>query len=208
MKLDVFNLAGDNVGSESLNSAVFLKDFRPDIIKRVVDWQLAAMRQGSRKTKTVSEVSGTTKKPHSQKGSGRARQGSLRSVQMRGGGVVHGPVVRDHSYSLPKSIRSFALKSILSQKLRQGNLWLLDSFNMEIIKTNYMQKYLAGKFDNPSVLFIGDNKKYENFYKSVRNIKHTKLLNVAGVNVYDILRFQEIVFNVEDLKELQNRLSR
>jgi large subunit ribosomal protein L4 len=102
MKVKIFDLDKKAVGEASLDKNIFGLDARPDIIKRVIDWQLAKAMAGTHASKTVSEVSGTTRKPHKQKGTGNARQGSLRSIHMRGGGVGHGPQVRSHEYALPK----------------------------------------------------------------------------------------------------------
>ena len=117
MKSKVFNLAKDVVGSLELNDKIFnLSNIRTDIIKIVIDWQLAKRRSGAHKIKTVSEVSGTGRKPFKQKGTGNARKGTLRAVQMRGGGHIHGPIVRSHEIALPKKIRKLALCHALSMK--------------------------------------------------------------------------------------------
>src|ERR1700743_1814464 len=125
MKLDIINLEKKNVGSVELADDVCGVEVRKDILHRVVRWQLAKRQAGTHKTKVVSEVSGTTKKPYKQKGTGSARQGSLRSAQMRGGGVIFGRVVRSHAHSLPKKIRTLGLKSALSAKAKEGKLVIL-----------------------------------------------------------------------------------
>jgi large subunit ribosomal protein L4 len=122
MKLDIINLDKKNVGSVDVSDAIFGVEVRGDIMHRVVRWQLAKRQAGTHKTKVISEVSGTTKKPYKQKGTGSARQGSLRSAQMRGGGVIFGPVVRSHAFSLPKKIRALGLRSALSAKAKDGKL--------------------------------------------------------------------------------------
>src|SRR5688572_10995848 len=114
MKAKVFTIDNKESGEVTLNADIFGAAKRPDILARVVNWQLAKRRSGTHKTKGISEISGTTKKPHAQKGTGRARQGSLRSPHMRGGAVIFGPVVRDHGFSLPKKVRQLGLKVALS----------------------------------------------------------------------------------------------
>ena len=122
MKVEVKNLSNKAAGKIELDDGVFGVEPRRDILARVVNWQLAKRRAGTHKTRTVSEISGTTAKPFRQKGSGKARQGSLRSVQFRGGAVAHGPVVRSHAHGLPKKVRSLGLKSALSAKQAAGQL--------------------------------------------------------------------------------------
>ena len=122
MKLDVVDFDAKAVGSAELPDEIFAAEPRVDIIARVIHWQLAKRRAGTHKVKGMGEVSGTTRKPYKQKGTGNARQGSLRAPQFRTGGVVHGPVVRDHGYSLNKKVRRLGLVSALSQKAAEGKL--------------------------------------------------------------------------------------
>src|SRR5215510_16338494 len=126
MKLTVRNFADEEVGDIELSDEVFGLPVRRDILARVVNWQLAKRRAGTHKTKGISEISGTTRKPYKQKGTGRARQGSLRSPQFRGGAVIFGPVVRSHAHDLPKKVRKLALKTALSAKVADGRLVVLD----------------------------------------------------------------------------------
>ena len=122
MKVQVKNLANEAVGEIELDDAIFGLEVRQDLIFRAVNWQLAKRRSGNHKTKGISEISGTTKKPYNQKGTGRARQGSLRSPQFRGGARIFGPVVRSHEHDLTKKVRKLALKNALSAKARAGTL--------------------------------------------------------------------------------------
>src|SRR6201996_9287722 len=126
MQVDIITLENAAAGSTELPDEIFKVTPRPDIMARVVHWQLAKRRSGNHKAKGMAEVSGTTKKPYKQKGTGNARQGSLRSPQFRTGGVVHGPVVRSHEYSLNKKVRRLGLISALSQKQAEGKLIVLD----------------------------------------------------------------------------------
>jgi len=145
MRQDVITLANEKVGEIELPDALFGAVPRADIMARVVHWQLAKRRAGTHKVKGMGEVSGTTKKPYRQKGTGRARQGSLRSPQFRGGGVVHGPVVRDHGYELPKKVRRLGLISALSQKRAEGKLVVLDAATSEDGKTAALRRKVEEK---------------------------------------------------------------
>ena len=126
MKYDVINLANEKVGSIDLMDSVFGVEVRPDILSRVVNWQLATRRAGTHSVKNLSTISGTTKKPFRQKGTGRARQGTLRASQFRHGAVAFGPVVRDHAHDLNKKVRKLGLKCALSAKVKDGKLFVLD----------------------------------------------------------------------------------
>ena len=127
MKTNIISLDNKKVGEIELDETVFGLPLRVDILHRRVGWQLAKRRAGTHKTKTISEISGTTKKPFKQKGTGSARQGSLRSAQMRGGATIFGPVVRSHAYDLPKKVRKLALRVALSAKVAEGKLIVLDN---------------------------------------------------------------------------------
>src|ERR1700741_5447411 len=127
MKLTVRNLDNEEVGDIELADDVFGLPIRRDILARVVNWQLAKRRAGTHKTKGISEIRGTTKKPYKQKGTGRARQGSLRSPQFRGGARIFGPVVRSHAFSLQQKVRKLALKTALSAKAAAGQLVIIDT---------------------------------------------------------------------------------
>src|ERR1700689_3604972 len=141
MPVDITTLDQGNAGSTELPDDIFGIKPRADIMARVVHWQLGKRRSGNHKVKGMSEVQGTTKKPYRQKGTGNARQGSLRSPQFRTGGVVHGPVVRSHEYSLPKKVRRLGLISALSQKQAEGKLIVLDAAT-GVAKTSELAKKL------------------------------------------------------------------
>src|SRR5471030_2512841 len=151
MKLTVRNLDNQEVGDIELADAVFGLPVRCDILARVVNWQLAKRRAGTHKAKGVSDISGTSKKPYKQKGTGRARQGSLRSPQFRGGAVIFGPVVRSHAFDLQKKVRRLALKTALSSKQAEGKLIVLDAATLSEGKTKILGDRLA-KFGWDSVL--------------------------------------------------------
>jgi len=143
MKWDVINLDNKKVGDIDLDDAIFGVDVRRDILARAVNWQLAKRRAGTHKTKGRSEVSGSNIKPFRQKGTGRARQGTSRAPQMRGGGVVFGPLVRDHGHSLPKKVRRLALCSALSAKRDEGRLIVIDEASVKEAKTKVLAKVIS-----------------------------------------------------------------
>lgn len=206
MKTKMLNLANEEVGEISLNEDIFAVDFiRDDIIKQVVDWQRAKAMAGTHKTKTVSEVSGTTKKPFKQKGTGNARQGSLRSVQMRGGGVIHGPVVRSHATKLPKKVRKLGLIHALSEKFSEGKLLVIDSLKLETPKTSNLVNIL-NKFQGKSFFVIDGNEVDVNFSLAAQNIYNTLIVPQIGANVYDIIRHEYVLLSQEAVNVLEERL--
>jgi large subunit ribosomal protein L4 len=171
----------------------------------MVNWQLAKRRAGTHKTKGISDVSGTTRKPHRQKGTGRARQGSLRSPQFRGGAVIFGPVVRSHAHDLTKKVRRLALKTVLSSKQADGKLVILDAARTQAAKT----KALAGKLDKlgwRSVLVIDGPELDDNFCRAAANIPGVDVLPQQGANVYDILRRDILVLTRDAVQHLEARL--
>ncbi len=206
MKCDVITLDKKAAGSIDLADAVFGADVRADIMQRVVQWQLAKRRAGTHKAKIVSEVSGTTKKPFAQKGGGRARQGSLRSAQFRGGGVIFGPVPRSHATDMPKAIRRLGLISALSSKAKGAKLVVIDAATAASGKT----KDLAVLFKNlglSSALIIDGEAIEQGFARAARNIKGIDVLPIQGANVYDILRRDTLVLTKAAVASLQERLS-
>ncbi|HJD65576.1 MAG TPA: 50S ribosomal protein L4 [Rickettsia endosymbiont of Bembidion nr. Transversale] len=206
MKTKILNLANEEIGEISLNEGIFAVEFiRDDIIKQVVDWQRAKAMAGTHKTKTVSEVSGTTKKPFKQKGTGNARQGSLRSVQMRGGGVIHGPVVRSHATKLPKKVRKLGLIHALSEKFSEGKLLVIDSLKLETPKTSNLVNIL-NKFQGKSFFVIDGNEVDVNFSLAAQNIYNTVVVPQIGANVYDIIRHEYVLLSQEAVNVLEERL--
>lgn len=205
MKVPVITLANEAVGEIELPDAVFGAEPRPDIMARVVHWQLAKRRAGTHKTKGMGEVSGTTKKPWKQKGTGRARQGSLRSPQFRKGGVVHGPVVRDHGYALPKKVRRLGLVSALSQKMREGKLVVLDRAVADG-KTAELRARVRS-LGWRSALVVDGAQVDEGFRRAARNIPGLDVLPTIGANVYDILRHDVVAVTREGVAGLVRRLA-
>lgn len=205
MKAKIVSLDNKASGDIELDSAVFGLPVRADLLQRVVEWQRAKARAGTHKTKGISDISGTTKKPYRQKGTGNARQGSLRSPQYRGGAVIFGPVVRSHEYDLPKKVRKLGLKTALSAKQADGKLFILADASVKEAKTkDLVAKFAALGFIAP--LIIDGEAVNENFAKAARNIKGVDVLPQIGANVYDILRHSELVLTQDAVKLLEARL--
>lgn len=206
MKCDILTLDNTKAGAIDLADAVFGADVRKDIIARMVNYQLAKRRSGNHKVKTISEISGTTKKPWRQKGSGRARQGSLRSAQFRGGSTVFGPVVRDHGHKLPKKVRKLAMRAALSSKQADGKLVILDNATLDAPKT----KELAAKFSAlgwSNVLIVTGAEVDANFARAAANLMNVDVLPQQGANVYDIIRRDTLVLTKDAVAHLEERLA-
>ena len=187
MKIEVNSLDNKKIKDIDLDKQIFGLELNEEIIYRMVRYQLAKRRSGNHKTKGISEISGTTKKPFKQKGTGNARQGSKRSPQMRGGAVIFGPQVRSHAHKLPKKIKKLALKMAISKKVKDGKFRIINELKMSKPKTNLFRSKLAGlKLD--SVLFIDGKDIDNNFLLASKNVPKIDILPVAGINVYDILK--------------------
>ncbi len=204
MQIEIKTLENGSAGVTELPEALFGAIPRKDIMARVVQWQQSKRRAGTHKIKGMGEVRGTTKKPYKQKGTGSARQGSLRAPQFRGGGVVHGPVVRSHEYDLPKKIRRLGLISALSQKQADGKLVVLDTINGPT-KTRDLQVKLNA-LGWTSALVV-DRDIDVGFALASRNIIGIDLLPTVGANVYDILRHDVLVITTAGLEGLKERLA-
>jgi large subunit ribosomal protein L4 len=206
MQVNVITLDNVAAGEAELPDELFGTAPRADIMARVVHWQLAKRRAGTHKVKGMGEVSGTTRKPYRQKGTGSARQGSLRAPQFRTGGIVHGPVVRSHAYSLNKKVRRLGLISALSQKARDGKLVVLDTATAEDgAKTAAMAKRV--KTLGWSKALVIDATVDENFIRTLRNIPGMDVLPTAGANVYDILNHDVLVLTRAGVEALKERLA-
>lgn len=205
MKCEIKSIDNKTIGDIELASEIFGLPTREDILARMVHWQLAKRRAGTHKTKGVSEVSGTTKKPWKQKGTGRARQGSLRSAQFRGGGVIFGPIVRSHAYDLPKKVRRLALKTALSAKFSEGKLLILDTLQVKSHKTKEILSKIKA-LGLTSALVIDGETVDQNFSRAASNIVGIDVLAQQGINVYDILRRDILVLTKDSVKYLEQRL--
>jgi large subunit ribosomal protein L4 len=205
MKLTVRNIDNEEVGDIELADAIFGLPIRRDILARVVNWQLARRRAGTHKAKGISEIRGTTKKPYKQKGTGRARQGSLRSPQFRGGARIFGPVVRSHAFDLQKKVRRLGLKIALSAKQDEGKLVVIDTAHIDEGKTKALRARLA-ELGGDSVLIIDGSVVEENFARATRNLPRVDVLPQQGANVCDILRRDMLVLTREAVRQLEARL--
>jgi large subunit ribosomal protein L4 len=209
MKLKITDIDSKAHGEIDLADEVFKDIFgrpvRRDILARCVNWQLAKRRSGNHKTKEIGDISGTTKKPYSQKGTGNARQGSLRSPQFRGGATIFGPVVRSHAHDLTKKVRKLALKTALSSKVKDGKLIVWNGTAGASGKT----KDLTAKLKTlglKSVLVIDGPAVDEKFALAARNIPNVDVLPQQGANVYDILRRDTLVLTKAAVEHLVERL--
>ena len=208
MKLDVRTIDNKTAGNITLADTVFSVAPRSDIVARVIKWQLAKRRAGTHKVKSRSEVAMTTAKMFKQKGTGRARHGSAAVVQFRGGGVVHGPVVRDHGHALPKKVRQLGLRSALSTKAAEGKLLVLDSLESKgksAGKTAKLREQLI-KLGADNALIIGGAELNKAFVNAARNIPLVDVLPQQGINVYDILRRDVLVLSKDAVSHLEERL--
>jgi len=203
MQIEITTLDKTSAGSAELPDDIFATVPRADIMARVVHWQLAKRRAGTHSTKGLSAVSGTTKKPYRQKGTGNARQGSLRAPQFRGGGVVHGPVPHSHEYSLNKKVRRLGLISALSQKQADGKLVVLDAASGAAKTAELSRKLKALGWK--SVLIL-DGTVDAGFLRVSRNIPGIDVLPTVGANVYDILQHDVLAITTAAVEGLKQRL--
>ena len=204
MQIAITTLDNAEAGTAELPDEIFATRPRNDIMARVVHWQLARRRAGTHASKGISAIAGTTKKPYRQKGTGNARQGSLRSPQFRGGAVIHGPVVRSHEYDLPKKVRKLGLISALSQKQAEGKLIVLDAASGSA-KTGELAKKLKA-LGWRSALIV-DKAVDEGFLRASRNIPGVDVLPTIGANVYDILNHDVLAITTAGVEGLKERLA-
>lgn len=204
MQIEIKTLDNGSAGTAELPDELFAATPRADIMARVVHWQQSKRRAGTHKTKGMGEVRGTTKKPYKQKGTGNARQGSLRAPQYRTGGVVHGPVVRSHGYDLPKKVRRLGLISALSQKAADGKLVVLDAAAGGAKTKDLVAKL---KVLGWTSALIVDQAVDQGFLLASRNIHGIDVLPTVGANVYDILRHDVLAITTAGVAGLKERLS-
>jgi large subunit ribosomal protein L4 len=201
----VRNLKNEEVGDLDLSDAVFGAELNETLIHAAVRNYLANARQGTSATKTRGDVSGAGRKLWKQKGTGRARIASLRSPLWKGGGNVHGPQPRDWSYSMPKKMRKGALRSALSERLREGNLVVLEGFSLDQPKTKDFIASL-GKLGIEGKTLIVDSNENHNLILAARNVKRAKVVNSYGLNIYDLLYHEKLVVSREAVEELAQLL--
>ena len=205
MKQKVLNLDAQSAGEIELKDEIFGLEPRPDLIQRVVVWQLAKRRAGTHKTKTRGEVDRTTKKWYRQKGTGSARHGARSAPLFVGGGKAMAPVVRSHEFDLPKKVRAAGLRHALSSKVKDAKLVVLDEVTVAAVKTKALANQL-GKIANTGMLIV-DGAFDHKFALSARNLANVDLLPAAGLNVYDVLRRDTLVMTKAAVKAIEERLS-
>ena len=201
-KIDVYNIEGKKVSDIELADSVFGIEPNEKIVHSVLVNYMANQRQGTSNTKTRAEVSGGGRKPWKQKGTGRARQGSIRSPQWFKGGIALGPKPRDYSYRVNKKERRLAVRSVLSSKVLENNLVVVDSMNFDAIKTKNMVSALNNlKVEGKTLIVLPE--KNENVQKSARNIEGVKTSLVNTINVYDLLKYNKLVLTLDAVKSLE-----
>ena len=204
-KISVKNLNGEKVKDLTLNDSVWNIEVNEDCLKKMIRLQLDATRQGTRKTKNRSEVSGGGRKPWRQKGTGRARQGSTRATQWVGGGIPFGVSPRDYTFKINKKERVIALKSALSSKVQEKALVVVDNFNMESTKTKDALKVLENlKLDNKILFVTSDDA--ENLYLAVRNLPNVLVIYADEVNCYDLVNADTVVMDVPAVNKIEEVL--
>lgn len=205
MKLAVKTLENKDAGQIDLDDSVFGIEVKNDVLHRAIHWQRNKRRAGTHKTKDVSEVAGSGKKPHAQKGTGSARAGQRRRPQTVGGGRVFGPVVRSHATELPKKIRKLALRMALSAKAKEKKLIVIDEAVLKSHKTKPMAAALK-KMGFESALIVGGKEIDANFARATANLPKIDVLPSVGANVYDIIRRDTLVLTKDAVNDLTERL--
>ena len=204
MKIKSINLGNKTSKEINLNEKIFGIPPREDIVSRVIRWQLAKRRLGNHSVKTRSQVKMTTAKMYKQKGTGKARHGSGSVSQFRGGGMAHGPVVHSHAHSLNKKVRKLGLKSVLSNKFNSGKLIILESSKSDG-KTSTLKKNL-NKIGVNNALIISGTETDENFIRAIANIRNIDILSHRGLNVYDVVKRDNLIIIVDALQFVEERL--
>lgn len=204
-KLDIINLKGEKTSDIKLNDSIFNIEGNLVVLKKAIDLQMASLRQGTHKTKTRSEVSGGGRKPYRQKGTGNARQGTIRAPHYVGGGVVFGVTPRSYTFKMNKKERQLALKTALTEKAKNKNLVVVDSLNVESLKTkdvkNLMETLkLAGK-----VLFVASGDA-ENLYLATRNLGYALVITMDEINCYDLVNADTVVMDAETINHIEEVL--
>jgi len=205
-KVTVYNQSGSQVGEIELNDSVFGIEPNKHVMSEVIISLRASQRQGTAKVKNRSEVRGGGRKPWRQKGTGRARQGSIRAPQWRGGGTVFGPVPRSYAYKLPKKVRRLALKSALSTKVQEANIVILDQLTFEAPKTKEFVAVLKNlSIDTKALIVTGDIN--ENAFLSARNIPGVKVVSSNAVNVLDIIGHEKLIMTEDAARKVEEVLA-
>jgi large subunit ribosomal protein L4 len=203
--VDVLNSAGNKVSEAELIDEIFNIPVKTSVLHEVVRSQLVAKREGNAASKTRAMVKGSTKKLFRQKGTGNARAGSVKSPLRKGGGVIFGPSPRSYAYKVPKKVRRLALKMALSSKFTDSTLYVIDDLKLEKIKTKALSEVLA-TLNLQDLLIVSDSEDI-NLALSSRNIPDIKVIKTAGLNVYDLLKFKNLLLVESTIKNIEGRLS-
>ena len=199
--VSVYNIEGNQVGEIELSDAVFGVEINEHLLHMAVVNHLAAKRQGTQSAKTRSEVSGGGKKPYRQKGTGHARQGSTRAPQWTGGGVVFAPVPREYTFKMNKKEKRAALKSVLTSKVQESNLIVLDELKFDSIKTKNMVNVMKNLQAEKALVVLNDND--TNVVMSAKNIPDVKTASVSTINVYDVLKYNKLILTKEAVATIE-----
>ena len=206
MNLDVLNIDGDKTKKMSLSDSITTLKVNHKLLKHVVDWQLNHAKKRVAKTKQRNEIIGSTKKIYAQKGTGGARHASRKAPIFVGGGVAHGPKGDNYKIKkINKKMRKLALAQTISKKNANKELYILDDIKTKVKKTKIFNSFLVKNNIN-NVLIISDKETQKNIYKSVRNIPDLKLINDEGANVYDLIKYKNVLFTTSSIKKIENRI--
>ena len=205
MKISVKNKANEKVRDLTLNDAVWNIEANDQVLKKMIKLQLDSMRQGTHKTKTRSEVSGGGRKPWRQKGTGRARQGSIRATQWRGGGIAGGVTPRDYTFKINRKERVLALKSALSLKAQNKELVVLDQITIDTLKTKDVKKLINDLALVGKILFV-TSEDNENLYMATRNLGYTYAILTSEINAFDLVNADVVVCDEEAVKQIEEVL--
>lgn len=205
-KLDIVNLKGEKVKDLKLNDDVFNTEVNEVVLKKAIDLQLASLRQGTSKTKTRAEVSGGGRKPYKQKGTGNARQGSIRAPHYRGGGVAFGVAPRSYTFKMNKKERVLALRSALTLKAKEKALVVVESLELESLKTKDLKAMLKDMKLEGKILFVASSDA-EKLYMASRNLGNTLVILNEELNVYDLINADVVVMDEEAMKKIEEALN-
>ena len=201
-KFQMVDIEGKSADTIELADDIFNVEINEHVVYLVVKNILANRRQGTQSAKTRAEVRGGGRKPWRQKGTGRARQGSIRSPQWRGGGIVFAAKPRSYRYTTPKKVRRLAMKSVLTSKVQEEELIVVDKFALDAPKTSAFAKHLKAMGANEKALFVTADESDKNLVLSARNLKNVKVLSVGTLNVYDILKYDSLILTKDALDKL------
>ena len=204
LKIEVVNLENKVLEDIFLSDKIFNAKENKEVVARLVNWQLAKKRQGTHKVKERGEVIGSTAKIYKQKGMGRARHGSKKVVQFKGGGVVHGPKPRSYEYKLNSKLKKNAIRTLLTSKYKEGNLKIIDKLELKNVKTKELNKKIK-KMGIDTATFMEAEKINNNFHLSIRNLKNIDYISLKGINASLILKRKTLVLSKEALVHLEEK---